>query len=356
MTGFYQSGHVYRHLAAKVIAWPDGDTSSRKIMFLEHLCPTAPHTVSVSNQAAIGGSIPFGTTSYFSTLVSKTLVPSSMSSPIYGASPYRHQTSGPADALSPVVQPSAPPAENNAPPVKRECNDFFFLIPFVAVVVVTAVFAAKYGDDFIDATQVQGLSESSGVKLMMRIVGLSALAAAGMSVVWIAVMVLLAEALIWVALLTIIALNIAAAILLTKKAYDSGSDWYWWPAVVFGLFALLTILYVVCIRKRIKFAAAHLKVAGKAIFRLPMTLLAALVMVGVQIGWAVLWVLGSLGIMFHQDYIKLKEDSCTTESCDLKYKTGAIVGVLCGMLLIYFWVTFVLRNVIGVTTAGTVAA
>ncbi|KAK1929904.1 Protein PNS1 [Phytophthora citrophthora] len=278
-----------------------------------------------------------------------------MSSPVYGASPYLHQPSRRAESPQPDLQASAPPAEIDAPPVKRECNDFFFLIPFVAVVVVTIVFAAKYGDDFISATNVQGMSESSGVKLMIRIVGLSALAAAGMSVVWIAIMVLLAEVLIWVALITIIVLNIAAAIFLTKKAYDSGSDWYWWPAVVFGLLALLTILYVCCIRKRIKFAAAHLKVAGKAIFRLPMTLLVALVMVGVQIGWGVLWVLGSLGIMFNQDYIKL-ENTCTTESCELKYKTGAIIGVLCGMLLIYFWVTFVLRNIIGVTTAGTVAA
>ena len=39
--------------------------------------------------------------------------------------------------------------------------------------------------------------------------------------------------------------------------------------MVFGLFVLLTTLSVCCIRKRIKFTAAHLKVAGKAIFRLP---------------------------------------------------------------------------------------
>ncbi|RLN37541.1 hypothetical protein BBJ28_00014342 [Nothophytophthora sp. Chile5] len=256
-----------------------------------------------------------------------------------------------------LQQPSAPPAPDvdEPPQTKRECNDVFFLLPFLAVVVLTIVFAAKYGDEFIEATKVEGLSESSGVQLMLRIVGLSALAAAAMSVVWIALMVLMAEVLIWVALVAIIGLNIAAAILLTKKAYDSGVTYYWWPAVVFGLIALLLILYVCCIRRRIKFAAAHLKVAGKAIFRLPMTLLVALVMVGVQIGWAILWVLGSLGLMFHQDYITL-EDVCTVDQCDLKLMTGAIVGVLCGMLLIYFWATFVLRNIIAVTTAGTVAA
>ncbi|CAI5715108.1 unnamed protein product [Peronospora destructor] len=241
------------------------------------------------------------------------------------------------------------------PPVKRGCNDLFFLIPFLGVVLVTIVCAAKYGDEFIDATQVKGLPSSSGAKLILRIVGLSALAATGMSFVWIVFMVLLAEALIWVTLTTIIVFNIVAAVLLAKEAHNSGSTLYWWPAAVFGLFALATTLYVCCIRKRIRFAAAHLKVAGKAIFRLPMTLLVALVMVSVQISWGILWVLGSLGAMFHQDYIQL-ENMCTTDGCDLKYKTGAIIGVLCGMQLIYFWVTFVLRNVIGVTTAGTVTA
>ncbi|CAI5729219.1 unnamed protein product [Peronospora farinosa] len=275
-----------------------------------------------------------------------------MASLVFDLSPFHHQT-GKSPSL--VLQLSAPPAKMSSSSFKRGCNDLFFFIPFLVVVVVTAVFAAKYGDEFIDATQVKGLPSSSGAKLILRIVGLSALASAGMSFIWIVFMVLLAEALIWVALITIIVFNIVAAVLLAKKAQNSGSTLYLWPAVVFGLFALLAILYVCCIRKRIKFAAAHLKVAGKAIFRLPMTLLVALLMVNVQIGWGIMWVLGSLGVMFHQDYIKL-ENTCTTDGCDIKYKTGAIIGVLCGMQLIYFWVTFVLRNIIGVTTAGTVIA
>lgn len=238
---------------------------------------------------------------------------------------------------------------------KRECNDVFFLLPFLFVVGLTIYFAASHGSEFIDATQVQGLSENTGIRVLLKYVLTSGFAAMGMSLVWIGIMIVAGQILIWLALGVIIVLNVVAAYVFTKMAYDSGSQYYWWPAVVFGLCAFLMILYACCVRKRIKFAAAHLRVAGSAIFRLPMTLLVAAIMVVVQVGWAFTWALGSLGIMFHQDYIKIA-DVCTVDDCDVKVATGAVLGVLCGMMLIYFWGTFVLRNIIGVTVAGTVAA
>ncbi|TDH65671.1 hypothetical protein CCR75_003005 [Bremia lactucae] len=217
------------------------------------------------------------------------------------------------------------------------------------------VFAAKYGGDFISATNVDGLLESSGVNLMLRIVGLSAFASAGMSFVWMAVIMLLAEVVIWVALITVVFLNIAIAFIFTKKAYNSDFYWYLWPSVVFGLLALLISCYACFIHKRIKFAAAHLQVAGHAIFHLPMMLFVALVMVCIQIGWAVLWVLGSLGILFHRNGLKL-ERTCMATKCELIFNSTATLGVLCVILFIYFWITCVFRNIIGVTTAGTIAA
>lgn len=238
---------------------------------------------------------------------------------------------------------------------KRECNDVFFLLIWLALVIVTIYFAGSYGGEFIDATKVQGLAENSGVQVLMKYVLTSGFAAMGFSLVWIAIMICAGKVLIWLALGLIIVLNIAAAYVFTKLAYDAGTKFYYWPAVVFGLCALLLVLYACCVRKRIKFAAAHLRVAGSAIFRLPMTLVVAAVMVVIQVGWAFAWVLASLGLMFHQDYITL-DDVCTTEKCDVKFATGAVIGVLCGMLLIYFWGTFVLKNVISVTVAGTVAA
>lgn len=288
----------------------------------------------------------------------------------YSANQYHKQASIGADGggiqQQPAgYEPSAPPlgpADHAAPafedekPVKRECNDLFFLLPFLALVVMMIVFAAKYGREFIDATTVEDATSSSAVQILARNMALAGLAAAAMSLVWIAIMVLAGAFLIWAALLGIIALNLAAAYLLTKRAYDDGVEFYYWPAIVFGLIALLIILYVVCIRRRIKFAAVHLKVAGHAIFRLPMTLVVAVVMVCVQLGWAVVWALGSMGFLFHQDYIQLKTGECTVDNCDLEINAGAVIGVLAGLALIYFWATFVLRNVIAVTTAGTVAA
>ncbi|KAF1326655.1 Pns1-like protein, partial [Globisporangium splendens] len=238
---------------------------------------------------------------------------------------------------------------------KRECNDVFFLLPFLFLVGLTIYFAGSYGSDFIDATQVQGLSENTGIRVLLKYVLTSGFAAMGMSLVWIGIMIVAGKILIWLALGVIILLNIVAAYVFTKLSYDSGTKFYWWPAVVFGLFAFLMILYACCVRKRIKFAAAHLRVAGSAVFRLPMTLVVAAVMVLVQVGWAFTWSLGSLGLMFHQDYLKI-EDVCTVDNCDVKVVTGAVLGVLCGMMLVYFWCTFVLKNIIGVTVAGTVAA
>lgn len=239
---------------------------------------------------------------------------------------------------------------------KRECNDLFFLLPFLAVVVVMVYFAASYGQDFIDATTVENASGSSGVKLVLKYVMISGFVAMAMSIVWIALMIVMGRVLIWTALIVIIALNIVAAYVFTKRAYDAGVSFYYWPAILFGLSALLVMLYACCIRKRVKFAAAHLHVAGNAIFRLPMTLVVALVMVLAQIGWGVAWALGALGLMFHQDYITLSSGECTTTNCDLDFNTGAVIGSLCGLLLMYFWGMFVLRNIIAVTTAGTVAA
>lgn len=249
-------------------------------------------------------------------------------------------------------------AYEQAPPVKRECNDVFFLLLFLPLVGMTIYFAAAYGGDFVDATTVKELAErdeSSGLKVLLSHIAKASLASIGMSLVWIVIMIIAGEFLIWLSLAVIFALNVAAAILLTKKAYDEGSKYYYWPAIGFGLTALLIALYVCCIRKRIKFAAAHLKVAGAAIFRLPMTLIVAIVMVFVQLGWAVAWVLGSLGLLYHQDVIKVDE-ICSLEKCEVDVAMGTALGIAFALLLVFFWGSFVLKNVIAVTVSGTVAA
>jgi hypothetical protein len=249
----------------------------------------------------------------------------------------------------------AAPDEYAPPEHKRECNDVFFLIVWLAVIIMTLYFASAFGPDFVKATQVQGLAQNTGFKVVLKYVVTSAFAAMGMALVWIGIMICAGEMLIWTALIVIIVLNVAAAYLLTKQAYDRGVKFYYWPAIVFGLIALLLIMYTYCIRKRVKFAAAHLKVAGAAVLRLPMTLLVAATMALVNMGWSVAWIVGTVGFMFHQNYVKLS-DVCTADNCKVTTVAGSVFGVLFGMLVVFFWGSFVLKNVIAVTVSGTVAA
>ena len=101
-------------------------------------------------------------------------------------------------------------------PFKRECNDLVFFAPFLGVVVVTIVFATKYGDEFTDATQVKGCP----VRLAPSSYCASSACPLSQSPVYPSsgiFMVLLAEALIWVTLNTI-TVNIVAAVFFAKKA------------------------------------------------------------------------------------------------------------------------------------------
>ena len=239
---------------------------------------------------------------------------------------------------------------------KKECNDVFFLLIFLAVFIMTIVFAVKYGEGFMDATDL-GKDAASGFSLVLEYVAYCALSSVGMALGWIVIMIFAGEFLIWSALLLIIALNIMLAIVLTKEFYNEGHEHYWWPAVVFGTLALLVMLYTCCIRKRIKFAAKHLKVAGSAVLSLPMMVVIAFIMVFVQFGWTVTWVLGTAGILYEGDYITVTGDcSNPLNPCQVDTDLGSATGVTIGMLVVFFWGMFVVINIVHVTVAGSVAS
>lgn len=42
----------------------------------------------------------------------------------------------------------------------------------------------------------------------------------------------------------------------------------------------------------------HLRVAGSAIIALPMMIVVAFVMVFVQLGWVITWVMGNVGVIY----------------------------------------------------------
>lgn len=149
-----------------------------------------------------------------------------------------------------------------------------------------------------------------------------------------------------ISVLFICAISLGAGFLSAYFLKEQGDSMYWWPAAVTTLFVGLVLLYVCCIRHRVAFASANLQVACKSVLSYPVILLIATVFTLVQIAWALVWILATYAAINHGEYIGQGE----------QYSTGKKFGILVGMVLIFFWTTCVCRNVVMVTTAGTVAS
>ncbi|RHY28350.1 hypothetical protein DYB32_006036 [Aphanomyces invadans] len=256
------------------------------------------------------------------------------------------------DNVEYVVEKKEAPPTHRASPLL--CNDILFLIAFLAIVGMTVVFAIQFGPNFIQETQIRDDPNTTGFKKVLHYAAMCGAASIGISLAWIVTMMFLGEFVIWASLLFMIGACVFAAIFMTKKLHEREAKVYWWPAPVFGLLALLIMLYAVCIR-----VTVHLKIAGSALFRLPMTILVALVMVTVQLGWAITWFLGAYGLFDHLEYIRPNQhcaDPNSTGKCKLHVKYGPIIGLSLPMLVVFFWGAMVVKNIVAVTVAGTVAA
>ncbi|CAK4629665.1 hypothetical protein LEN26_000945 [Aphanomyces euteiches] len=248
---------------------------------------------------------------------------------------------------------------NSAP--KRECNDVFFLLIFVGLVVMTVVFAASYGSTLVDLTNVHNVGSTTGMKMVLKYAAYAGASSTILSLVWILIMMLMGELMIWFTMISMIVACIFGAIFMTKRLHDLGQKYYWWPAVAFGTVALLLALYTYCIRHRIKFAAKHLRVAGSALFRLPVVFIVTICMVGVQLAWGVTWVTGTFGLLNKMEYIVIS-DACSnaatynTPACTVTVKYGGVVGMFIVMLIVFFWGAFVVEGIIAVTVSGTVGS
>ncbi|OQR93791.1 hypothetical protein THRCLA_08348 [Thraustotheca clavata] len=241
----------------------------------------------------------------------------------------------------------------------RSCKDIIFAVLFLVVAGFTVFCAASYGASYINKTQLEDVEQSTGFKTVLRYGGISGCISIGISLLWILTMMFMGEFIIWASLIFMILASILAAVFMTQRLYNRHERYYWWPAAVFGTLALLILLYAVCIRRRVKFAAVHLYVAGRAIFRLPFTLFVAFVMVGVQLAWAITCFLGFFGLLYHQG-ILTPNKYCTQEDtiskCRVKVKYGPAFGLMLPMLLIFFWGAMVTKNIVSVTVSGTVAS
>lgn len=251
------------------------------------------------------------------------------------------------DAAEPVLPPQSE--------VQKSCNDVIFAGLFLLAFVFTVALAITYGKDVLTSSQnqdeiknVENLIKEKHAKYKYAL-KISAVIAAGTTVaslLWTVVMLLCGKMLIWISVCAICAGAVGAGFLGSAFLRKEGESMYWWPVAASSLFAALVMIYVCCIRKRIAFASANLQVACKAVLSYPIIMVTAVCFTLLEIIWALVWSVATYAAVNHGEYI----DETGEYTAPKKF------GILVGMLLIFFWGTFVLRNIVMVATAGTVSS
>ncbi|KAF1318634.1 Pns1-like protein, partial [Globisporangium splendens] len=248
--------------------------------------------------------------------------------------------------------------------VQKSCHDVLFAVAFLIAFGFTVAIAVSYGQDVLtysvdsqdgsqdgsqdDLADIGDLIRQKHAKYhyAMRICGAIAGGALLASLIWTLAMLFVGKMLIWFSVIAVCAISVATGFLSSNALYQSGDSFYWWPAAVATLFALLVLAYVCCIRSRIAFASANLQIACQAVLSYPVILITALVFTVLQIIWGLVWILATYAAVNHGEYIGEGEE----------YGAGKKFWILVGMLLVFFWANFVLRNIVTVATAGTVSS
>jgi hypothetical protein len=239
--------------------------------------------------------------------------------------------------------------------VQKSCHDVLFAALFLIAFGFTIAIAASYGQDVLTLSDNQDDIESIGdlikqkhakYKYALHISGAIAGGALLASLIWTLAMLFVGKMLIWFSVIAVCTISVGTGLASSNFLYQSGDSFYWWPAAVATLFAALVLTYVCCIRSRIAFASANLQIACKAVLSYPVILLTATFFTVLQIVWALVWILAAYAAVNHGEYIGEGQE----------YGVGKKFGILVGMLLIFFWANFVLRNIVTVATAGTVSS
>lgn len=145
---------------------------------------------------------------------------------------------------------------------------------------------------------------------------------AALSVVWIQVMVRLAAKLIMCTLMGVIAVCLVCSILFFTSGSVAGG-------VVTLVFALLVGVYLFAVRRRVEFASKNLKVACNSVLTMPTTLLYALIMLGVQLVWCVIWALAVMGVATNNSQHTIRHEGTTYDLDDCSsytYHSSITVG------------------------------
>ncbi|OQR94056.1 hypothetical protein THRCLA_08256 [Thraustotheca clavata] len=231
---------------------------------------------------------------------------------------------------------------------ERRCNDILFAIAYLVAFGGVLVFFAMYSSEVLDYAGDKIVQEHHKYKYALRICAAIAGGAVILSMVWTGIMLVMGKLLIWVAAIVAIVGTFVAGVFASKFLYDNGDDsFYWCPAALGSLLSIIMIVYVCCIRRRIAFASANLKVSCTAVLRYPVLLLIALGATLVQMAWVLVWSVATYATMNHGEYVNPDGKG---------YNNAQKFGIFTLMLIVFFWTLFVIRNIVHVTTAGTVAS
>ncbi|EQC31173.1 hypothetical protein SDRG_11099 [Saprolegnia diclina VS20] len=231
---------------------------------------------------------------------------------------------------------------------ERRCNDILFAILYLLAFGGVLVLFATLSSEVLDYAGDKLVQEHHKYKYALRIAGAIAGGSVLLSLLWTGIMLVMGKLLIWIAAITAIVGTFVAGVFGSKFLYDNGDETFFWCPVALGsLLSIIMTVYVCCIRRRIAFASANLKVSCSAVLRYPVILLIALAATLVQVGWVLIWAVATYAAVNHGEY---------TSTDGKGYNGAQKFGIFTLMLLAFFWTLFVIRNVVHVTTSGTVAA
>ena len=258
-----------------------------------------------------------------------------------------------------------------------------FLIIFILAVTLGA--SAVGADNDVQTVSVSGNtvadegSSGSGNTAIVGGIFLLAFLSAIFAAIWLKVMFLIGEKIITVSIFAGIGfLFLIGLIMMSVGQVPVG--------VLFIIFSLIGCCYYYCVRNRIAFAAANLKVACDAVSAMPATVYAAFAQVGFQVLWCVLWSLALFGAasssradtvsiggqsyeMDQCTYVEASDNDAVPVGCycggsasgRTPYKEGSCTeysmngGVYFIMLISFYWGATTIANVIHATVAGATA-
>ena len=238
------------------------------------------------------------------------------------------------------------------------CTDILFAVLFVANLIPIFYLFHEFQQD-LDINEHLGTAKhhiaarelDDDIHLGLRAGGYGGLGATAFVAVWLVLARFFPVLLILLAqLLVIIACLIGAFILFVYyEAIDLSRVVGYTGGGVLILLVVLTVCYLICIRKRIAFTAVVLKSVAKVLMRTPELFLIKLVMVTIVLLFTGIWAGSYLELRAQIDKrYGSKEDSPEASGY---WALGNVYA-----LLSLFWVQITLLNVAFVTTCSTVGA